>query len=276
MAKDSHKRSTLQPLIPGADQRPGAWLPVAATAMSGIKEAVGAWDLMLAVLEQRAQNGSFRGVARRVISEGQNELPAHVWQNADDPVAPRVTREGGVEERELRPSFWRERPNGDRVRLQHRSFFVGDPARDSMVNPQNRRDVLQVVFESQEPKRSENIQGGIYGYTFLFHRDDLAAIWPGVIASLTPPAAPTAAAVPTEPTAVTAKALPETRPKGIGPKVWLAAKEVFALQREGDPLGVDLETLLRKVCKRIGDNRVSLRTLKNALHYLRRNKLIDR
>jgi hypothetical protein len=70
-------------------------------------------------------------------------------------------------------------------------------------------------------------------------------------------------------------ALPATRPKGIGHKVWLAANKVWELWCEGYQWP-DREQLLRKVRKRIGDERLSLRTLDEALAYLRKKRLIDR
>jgi hypothetical protein len=72
-------------------------------------------------------------------------------------------------------------------------------------------------------------------------------------------------------------ALPATRPKGIGPKVWLAAQEVYALRREGGKW-IDIEhDLLSQIQARLGGV-VWLRsptTLKTAVAYLRRKRLID-
>ena len=78
-----------------------------------------------------------------------------------------------------------------------------------------------------------------------------------------------------EPAGTAAKPLPTRRPAGVGPKVWLAITVVAALWREGFRW-THQEILLRRVRKQIGDERLSLRTLKEALHWLRRRRLIDR
>jgi hypothetical protein len=70
-------------------------------------------------------------------------------------------------------------------------------------------------------------------------------------------------------------ALPRTRPKGIGPKAWLAANKVWELWRDGYRWS-DRESLLRKVRDRIGDDGLSARTLDEALAYLRQKRRIDR
>jgi hypothetical protein len=70
-------------------------------------------------------------------------------------------------------------------------------------------------------------------------------------------------------------ALPTTRPKELGPKAWLAVKKVWELWVEGYRLP-DREQLLQKVRDRIGNNGLSMRTLDEALAYLRRKRLIDR
>jgi hypothetical protein len=70
-----------------------------------------------------------------------------------------------------------------------------------------------------------------------------------------------------------AKELPTSRPQGIGPKVWLAANVVLALSREGYKWG-DREMLRRKVEERTRV-KLSLATLKKAIRYLKKRKLID-
>jgi hypothetical protein len=69
-------------------------------------------------------------------------------------------------------------------------------------------------------------------------------------------------------------AMPTTRPKGVGPKVWVAAKAVWELWGEGYRW-LHRETLLRKVRDRIGDDGLSQRTVDEALAYLRRKRLVD-
>jgi hypothetical protein len=73
-------------------------------------------------------------------------------------------------------------------------------------------------------------------------------------------------------------ALPATRPKGLGPRAWIAAREVHTLTRERgeDSKWIDLDALLNTVHKRIGDKRLSKRTLNTALTWLRENRLLDR
>jgi hypothetical protein len=83
-----------------------------------------------------------------------------------------------------------------------------------------------------------------------------------------------AASAAVEPTA-------DKRPKGVGPRAWLVAREVDALMREGgkDSKWVDLDDLLNTIRERIGakdKNVLSERTLDTALAYLRNRDLIDR
>ena len=80
------------------------------------------------------------------------------------------------------------------------------------------------------------------------------------------------------PAAEAAKQLPPTRPKDIGPRPWLCAREVYALTREGgkDSKWINLDALLNTIRKRIGTDNVSKRTLNKALAYLRKNHFIDR
>jgi hypothetical protein len=70
-------------------------------------------------------------------------------------------------------------------------------------------------------------------------------------------------------------ALPRTRPKGIGPKVWLAANKAWELWRDGYRWP-DREGLLRRVRDCIGNDGLSMRILDEALAYLRQKRLIDR
>jgi hypothetical protein len=72
-------------------------------------------------------------------------------------------------------------------------------------------------------------------------------------------------------------ALPTTRPEGLGPKAWLAAQEVYNLRREGGKW-INIEhDLLSQIQTRLGGNDWlrSPTTLKTAIAYLRRNRLID-
>jgi hypothetical protein len=70
-------------------------------------------------------------------------------------------------------------------------------------------------------------------------------------------------------------ALPAKQPKGIGPKPWLAANKIWELWFDGYRW-TDREALRRKVCGLLSDPGLSLRTLDEALAYLRRKRLIDR
>jgi hypothetical protein len=96
------------------------------------------------------------------------------------------------------------------------------------------------------------------GHNFFLRRAGVYRIWPTADAERPQQAA-----------------LPTTRPKGRGPKAWLAANTVWELWREGDRWA-NREQLLRKVRDRIGDDGLSPRTLDKALAYLRRRGLIDR
>ena len=70
--------------------------------------------------------------------------------------------------------------------------------------------------------------------------------------------------------------LPATPPKGVGPKAWLAAQEVYKLRGEGGKW-INIENdLLSQIRNRLGgDEWLSNSTLKTALAYLRKNRLID-
>jgi hypothetical protein len=73
------------------------------------------------------------------------------------------------------------------------------------------------------------------------------------------------------------QALPTRRPKGLGPKAWLAAQEVYELRREGGKW-IDIEhDLLSQIQTRLGGNEWlrSPTTLKTAIAWLRRKRLID-
>jgi hypothetical protein len=97
------------------------------------------------------------------------------------------------------------------------------------------------------------------GRNFFLRRADVYRIWPTGDEAKKPRKA----------------ALPTTRPKGIGPKVWLATNKVWEIRSEGYR-SPDRERLLRKVRDRIGDDGLSARTLDEALAYLRKKRLIDR
>jgi hypothetical protein len=97
------------------------------------------------------------------------------------------------------------------------------------------------------------------GQYFFLRRADVYRIWPIADGAKKPRKA----------------ALPTTRPKGIGPKVWLAINGVRELWCEGYRWTVG-EHLRRKLRDRIGDNGLSPRTVDKALAYLRRKRLIDR
>jgi hypothetical protein len=94
------------------------------------------------------------------------------------------------------------------------------------------------------------------GHNIFLHRADVYHIWP------------TAAEKPQA-------ALPTTRPKGLGPKAWLAAREIYALRREGGKW-INLDELLSQIRTRLGGNEwASKGTVKTALAYLRRQSFID-
>jgi hypothetical protein len=108
------------------------------------------------------------------------------------------------------------------------------------------------------------------GRDIFLRRADVNRIWPMRLAD---PASP-----PHQPPS---NQLPTKRPKGVGPRAWLVAREVDALMREGGKGSkwIDLDYLLKTIRERIGakDSTVlSLRTLVTALAYLRINGLIDR
>jgi hypothetical protein len=72
-------------------------------------------------------------------------------------------------------------------------------------------------------------------------------------------------------------ALPTTRPKELGHKAWLAAQEVYKLRREGGRW-INIEhDLLSQIQTRLGGAAwlSSPTTLKTAVAYLRRKRLID-
>ncbi|HZZ26124.1 MAG TPA: hypothetical protein VFE60_27820 [Roseiarcus sp.] len=97
------------------------------------------------------------------------------------------------------------------------------------------------------------------GHNFFVRRSDIFRIWPIGGEAKNPRKV----------------ALPTTRPKGIGPKVWLATNKVWELWSEGNR-SPNREALLRKVRVAIGDEGLSPRTLDEALAYLRQKRLIDR
>jgi hypothetical protein len=108
----------------------------------------------------------------------------------------------------------------------------------------------------------------VFGDELFLRRADVERAWP--IAGDAEPASP--------PDEQPTKQLPTKRPRGIGPRVWLVAREVDALMREGGKGSkwIDLDALLDTIRNRIGDNRLSKRTLNTALAYLRNNGFIDR
>jgi hypothetical protein len=97
------------------------------------------------------------------------------------------------------------------------------------------------------------------GHNFFLRRADVYRIWPIGGNAEKPQEA----------------ALPTTRPKGLGPKPWLAANKVWELWCEGYRWA-DREQLLRNLGARISDKGLSPRTLDKALAYLRRKHLVDR
>ena len=99
----------------------------------------------------------------------------------------------------------------------------------------------------------------LHGHNIFLRRVDVDRTWPIADGAKKPRKA----------------ALPTTRPKGIGPKVWLAIKEVWELYA-GGYRWPDREAVLRKVRVATGDEGLSPRTLDEALAYLRQKRLIDR
>jgi hypothetical protein len=102
-----------------------------------------------------------------------------------------------------------------------------------------------------------------HGHNFFLRRAEVQRMWPTTHDAERPPqAAP--------------PALPVTPPAGIGPKVWLAAQEVYKLRREGGRWINIEKDLLGQIRKRLGgDEWLSKTTLKSALAYLRKDGLID-
>jgi hypothetical protein len=104
------------------------------------------------------------------------------------------------------------------------------------------------------------------GHNFFLRRADVYRIWPMRLAE---PASP--------PDEQRSKQLPTTRPMGLGPKAWLAAQEVYKLRLEGGKW-INIEhDLLRQIQTRLGGVEwlSSPTTLKTAVAYLRRERLID-
>jgi len=155
-------------------------------------------------------------------------------------------------------------------------------AQNRLVTPGEGIDIIPLAPE--DFKGSHPLLFGIYevghnkflcGYDLLRHRGhniflrhaDVHRVWPMRLAELASPS-----------DQQLSKQLPTKRPRGIGPRVWLVAREVDALMREGGKGSkwIDLDALLDTIRSRIGDNGLSKRTLSTALAYLRNNGLIDR
>jgi hypothetical protein len=98
-----------------------------------------------------------------------------------------------------------------------------------------------------------------HGHNFFVRRGDVYRVWP----------------IADEAKKRRQATMPTKRPRGIGPKEWLAANKVWELWGDGYRWP-DREVLLRKVRDRIGNDGFSGRTLAQALSYLRKKRLIDR
>ena len=252
MAKDKPEHTT--PPSPTAE-RPDSgpqiawrqWVAMTSANMSDIKDRIGGWDFFCNVMERHLQDGSIRAVARRVVEDRQTDLPDRVWRNVSDRIAPRVTQNGRIVERELRASFWQQRPSGNSVRILHLS-----------------NGTLLVEFITHDGKRYA-IQGrrflDSFGYQIFLER--------AAVEHLAGAVAPMAKAIESH------KPLPTIRPDGVGPKGWRAAQAVVEIVRD-DGGWSDLDSLLNKVRDRIGNSRLSKRTLNGAIRYLRIERIISR
>jgi hypothetical protein len=104
------------------------------------------------------------------------------------------------------------------------------------------------------------------GHNYFLSRADVYRVWP------VRPAEPIS-----PPDVRRSRQLPTTRPKGLGTKAWLAVREVYQLRREGGKW-IDIENdLLSQIQTRLGGPKWlrSPTTLKTALAYLRKERLID-
>jgi hypothetical protein len=159
------------------------------------------------------------------------------------------------------------------VRAQDRLVTPGEGIDVIPLAPEDFKDGLlfprvpeldgEINFLLREANRHINLLRRVemlrfHGHNFFLRRADVYRIWPTGDAEKSRQAA-----------------LPATRPRGIGPKAWLATNTVWELWREGNRWA-NRKLLLRKVRDRTGDNGLSQRTLDEALAYLRRKRLIDR
>jgi hypothetical protein len=148
----------------------------------------------------------------------------------------RVTLGGGIEIIPLAPKDFEDGPLFPRV-----------PERLNSLHREAQR-------QNNLLRRVERLR--TVGHNYFLRRADVYRVWP-----IGKPKA----------------ALPTTRPEGLGPKAWLAAQEVYKLRREGGKW-IDIENdLLSQIQTRLGGVEWlrSPTTLKTAIAYLRRERLID-
>jgi hypothetical protein len=145
-------------------------------------------------------------------------------------------------------------------------------AQDRRVTPGAGIEIIPLTREDLKGRYVLSFSGipRLLGHNIFLRRADVYRVWPMRPAE---PASP--------PDEQRPKRLPTARPKGLGPRAWLVAREVDALMREGGSGSkwIDLDDLLKTIRERIGatDKTVlSSRTLDTALAFLRKHGLIDR
>jgi hypothetical protein len=145
-------------------------------------------------------------------------------------------------------------------------------AQDRRVTPGAGTEIIPLTPEDLKGRYVLSFSGipRLLGQNIFLRRADVYRAWPMRLAE---PASPQ--------DEQRSKRLPTARPKGLGPRAWLVAREVDALIREGGKGSnwIDLNDLLQTIRERIGakDKSVpSRRTLDTALAFLRERGLIDR
>jgi hypothetical protein len=145
-------------------------------------------------------------------------------------------------------------------------------AQDRLVTPGAGIEIIPLTPEDLKGRYVLSFSGipRLLGQNIFLRRADVYRVWPMRPAE---PASPQ--------DEQRSKRLPTARPKGLGPRAWLVAREVNALIREGGKGSnwIDLNDLLQTIRERIGakDKSVpSRRTLDTALAFLRERDLIDR
>jgi hypothetical protein len=207
------------------------------------------------------------------VADSKPQSTPNDWMPLDDAFQHIQQVAGGEQlaEEELRLRL----ESGD-VEAQERRVTPGEGIETIPLTPEDFKDGLlfprllkldgDINFLSllHEAHRRDNLLRRIDRYrsdgrNFFLRRADVYRIWPIAGGAKKPRKA----------------ALPTTRPKGTGPKVWLAINEVWELYA-GGYRWPDREAVLRKVRVATGDLGLSPRTLDKALAHLRQKRLIDR